>query len=282
MSLSIYDHTVKLKTLYKAIARGDEITRFFPNGLSDDLEGRENVAVAEIADRDSVAAVLKVMKEGEIKEILPIADIIPPEHGNIRKGFNQVFWLKEKAKKYNVKIYDLMFIESYDLYSTLAARYSRELINRYGFYTPCIACHMYFHTIRVPIVKALGGTQIIGGERNSHDGRLKPSQIPIAIDYYKKAVGMLGGNLVLPLRDIVDTNEIIKLTYDDHPQLSCMFKETYGGLPESIMRDEERLKGFLEEFALPLTLDLIGVMVRKENPNIIGLADKFVERLTNE
>jgi len=278
MTRSYCESTIRLRNLYEAIARGDDILQYFPNGLREDLEGREKIAIAEIADRDSIAACLKVIMDGKIKEILPVADDIPPEYGNLNKAFNHVFWLQKQAEKYNAKVYDLVFIKSEEIYTTLTARYTEELISRYGFYAPCISCHMYFHTLRVPIVRALGGTKIVGGERELHDNRVKTSQIPLAIDYYQKAVSMLGGELILPLRKISDTKDIINLTFDDNPQLSCMFKERYGDLPRSVMNDKVKLKKFIEEFSLPITVDLIRTITTKQNVSITGWADDFVEK----
>lgn len=281
MIKSSYEHTVSLKDLYGAISRGEDITQHMPDQLAEDLKKRKNIAIAEIADRDSIAAVVKIAREGKVKEVLPIADAIPPLYGDLNKAFDEVFWLKQEVAKYGCKVYDLIFLDASDLYNTMVARYKNYLIKRFGFYTPCLSCHLYFHTVRVPIIKALGGTKIIGGERKSHDGRIKVSQIPLAVEYYKQAVRALGGELVLPLWEIESTKEIIKMTYADNPQLSCMFKEAYGSLPDSIKQDEAKLNKFFQEFALPLDMWLINSLTKDENADIIKLADAFIRELEN-
>lgn len=279
MIRSSYEHTVNVEEIYGAIARGGDILQYIPEPLAEDLGKRSKIAIAEIADRDSIAAVVKIAREGKVKEVLPIADAVPPLYGDLNKAFDEVFWLKQRVAEYDCKVHDLIFLEANNLYNTLVARYKNYLIARYGFYTPCLSCHLYFHSVRVPIVKALGGTKVIGGERKSHDGRIKVSQIPIAVEYYAKAVRALGGELVLPLWEIENTKEIIKMTYPDNPQLSCMFKETYGTLPERIKHDDMKLRAFFHEFAIPLDIRLINAMTSEEHADIIKLADEFVKEL---
>jgi len=282
MIRSAYEHTVDVKDLYEAIARGEDILQHMPDHLAEQLGKSNKVAIAEIADRDSIAAVVKIAREGKVGEVLPVADAVPPLYGDLNKAFDEVFWLKQKVAGYDCRVYDLIFLEASDLYNTLVARYKNYIIKRYGFYTPCLTCHLYFHTARVPIVKALGGTKIIGGERKSHDGRIKASQIPVAVEYYTKAVRALGGELILPLWEVENTKDIIKMTYADNPHLSCMFKETFGNLSETIAKDELVVKKFFQEFAVPLDLRLINAMTSKENVDLIKVADEFVKELQGE
>jgi hypothetical protein len=271
--------SVELRDIFKAIARGEDIVPFFPKKIQKDLVKRGDLAIAEISGRDSIAAALKLIKEGKETEILPVADDVPPQYGNMNEAFSPIFWLQKEAKKHGAKVHDLVIVKEHELYSTLTAKYSREMIKRYGFYTPCMPCHLYFHSIRAVLITALGGTRVIGGERDSHDGKMKPSQVPTAIDYYIKAVKELGGELILPLRNIDKTQDIIDFTYEENTQLSCMFKRTFKDLSESIMRDETRIKKFFEEFAMPLNLKLMKELTTNENVDVIKTADEFVAKL---
>lgn len=270
---------MELRDVYRAIAKGEDILCVFPSVLAEELSGVKNIAIAEISGRDSIAAALKFIMDGGGDDILPVADDIPPQYGDFNEAFSPVFWLRKKAEEYGARVHSLIFIKEHELYKTLVAKYMREVISHYGFYTPCIPCHMYFHTIRAPLVKALGGSKIIGGERDSHDGRIKPSQIPMAIDYYKKAVRELGSRLVLPLRHIVNTKEIISFTYEEDTQLSCMFKELHGDLSQSIMQNTGKLRRFLEEFVMPINLKLIRALTTDENADIPKLANEFMDNL---
>jgi len=274
-----FKHTIELKDVYGAIARGDDVLQYFPRDLENELSGREDIVIAEIAGRDSIAAALSLIKSGEVMDILPISDDVPPQYGNLDVPLGPVFWLREEAEKYGVRVHDLAFIRDYELYNILTAKYSKEIIKSYGFYTPCTSCHLYFHTIRAPLVRALGGTKIICGERDSHDGRIKPSQFPLALDYYKEAVRALGGELLLPIREIDDTNEIKSVAFKEDKQRSCMFKQSNIGVIERIMDDETGVGRFFEEFALPLTIKLIDTMTREEDANITKIANEFVRCL---
>ena len=282
MTYSYENRTVNLSQVYQKIALGESILSCFPDDSAEQLKDANDVAIMEVADRDSIAAGMKAIKEGLVTEILPVADIIPPESGNINKAFSQIFWLKHEAKEYNVKIHDIIFIEHVDLYNVLTARYSEELITKYGFYSPCLTCHLYFHTSRAPLVRALGGKKIIGGERNSHDGKIKMSQIPLALNYYKKAISELGAELILPIRDIKDTKDIISLSYNDNTQLSCMFKQMYGNLPPRITQNKTLLRNFFEGFAVPLSVSIIKELTTNPAADLIGFSDAFMQNLVNE
>jgi hypothetical protein len=282
MAFSYENRTVNLSCAYKKIAKGESILPCFPDDMSEPLSGAKDLAIIEVADRDSIAAAMKAIKEGIVTEILPVADIIPPESGNINKAFSQIFWLKHETQKYDVKFYDLVFITYDDLYNVLTARYSEELITKYGFYSPCLTCHLYFHASRAPLVQALGGTKIIGGERNSHNGKIKMSQLPMALDYYKKAISDLGAELILPIRDISDTKDIINLSYHDNAQLSCMFKQMYGKIPTRIIQNEALMKNFFERFAVPLSVGLIKELTTNPDADIIAFSDAFMQNLVDE
>ncbi|MCF8037391.1 MAG: hypothetical protein K9K62_11005, partial [Desulfobacteraceae bacterium] len=45
-----------------------------------------------------------------------------------------------------------------------------------GHYTPCTGCHLYLHAVRIPLARMLGNVPIIGGERESHSGKVKVNQ----------------------------------------------------------------------------------------------------------
>ncbi len=82
---------------------------------------------------------------------------------------------------------------------------------------------------------------------------------PKTIDYYKKAVEHMGGELLLPIRGVVDSNEIKAFSYAENVQLPCMFKQSGTGLEEQLLEEEAAVRGFFEEFAIPLMLKLMSV-----------------------
>ena len=47
----------------------------------------------------------------------------------------------------------------------LCGRYTTHFIKKFGFFSPCVGCHFYIHTVRVPIAKLLQSNLVIGGER---------------------------------------------------------------------------------------------------------------------
>ena len=73
---------------------------YLPKRLGSELGNTKKIAIAEIAGRDSVAAALNLIKERKVDEILPIADDVPPQYGNLNEAFNPIFWLQKEAEKY--------------------------------------------------------------------------------------------------------------------------------------------------------------------------------------
>jgi hypothetical protein len=87
------------------------------------------------------------------------------------------------------------------LFSALNVRYAETLSGRYASWCECSACHMYVNLCRLPLSRMLGGVPIISGDRDSHDGRIKPSQTPEVIDAMIEVFAHAGVSLLEPLRE---------------------------------------------------------------------------------
>jgi hypothetical protein len=70
----------------------------------------------------------------------------------------------------------------------------------FGFFSPCVGCHLYFHAIRIPLAKKLNCSLVIAGEKESHNGKIKVNQIGAALDSYTLFSKQFGIELFLPLR----------------------------------------------------------------------------------
>ena len=95
---------------------------------------------------------------------------------------------------------------------------------------------------------------IIGGERESHQGKIKINQIGVALDNYVRFAASFGVELFLPLRKIVSNNDISSIIghpwEEDEDQLACVLSKNYLEEDGSVSYQEESVTRFFKEFAL--------------------------------
>ncbi len=147
------------------------------NEQINEFRKQSGLAIIEMAGRDSVAAAIKSVKEEGFTDLLPTYVYTGTEFGSWASVPEAVARMKKQLPA-NVKVHDLLVFGSPGFWQALNGRYAGELLNKYGFYTPCIGCHLYLHSTRIPLAVLLGNKPVITGERESHDGRIKINQIP--------------------------------------------------------------------------------------------------------
>lgn len=249
------------KKLLKILTNKPEMITHFPEWMLSESEIHEiksckNSAIAEIAGRDSVAAVIKACEIKEIKAIIPTIAYTGTEYGDWNIPFEKTKFLKDRLKGIGIKVYEPILLGSPRFWWKLCGRYSVEFSKKYGFYSHCVGCHLYLHAIRIPLAKILNCEIVIGGERESHDGKLKVNQIGVALDAYISFMKKFGVELFLPLRFMKSgkvIEEIIGSHWDEgKEQLECVLSKNYLNSKGEALIDEEKIKRFLElasEFA---------------------------------
>jgi hypothetical protein len=164
--------------------------------IMDSFSGKE-VAIAELAGRDSIGAAIKALEEKEIEALVPVYTYTGTEYGTFDYLERAVEWLKKRLGSERVR--DLILVGSPKFWHALNGRWVKELVTRYGFYTPCIGCHVYLHASRIPLAKALGVKRVVAGEREFHDGVQKINQISTAISAYRFLLSRFDVILLTPL-----------------------------------------------------------------------------------
>jgi len=234
---------------------------------------RETV-IGEFSGRDSVAAILKAFESPDIKDILPVMSFAGTEYGNLEGLKENEERLRQRINKLYGKekrLHSTIIFSNPKLWSVLNGRPVHALIERYGFYTPCIGCHMYFHLLRVPIARRLG-CKIISGERISHGGKIKLNQLKSSLDTYAKVLKNLDVELLFPIRDIVEGDAIKDLLGwewaegKEHP--ACMYSGNYRGMDGVTEYSEEKLQAFLTDFLLPLSIRLGKIIIDDPNASL--------------
>ncbi len=240
----------------------------------------ENLAIVEIAGRDSVAAAVKSVEEKGFTDLLPVYAYTGTEYGAWHSVEQAVERLSARLPR--VKIHPLLVVGSPDFWRALNGRFVSELILRYNFFSPCPGCHLYLHAIRIPLAKKLGNIPIISGERELHSGQVKINQTGQALEYYLDVAARFNIRLLFPLRYIKQSKEIeniLQFSWQrDKDQLECVFSGNYrlrDGSVGPLIKDVSR---FFEEFAVPAANEIIAEYAKEKIADAMGIARRVLDR----
>ncbi|HPI97150.1 MAG TPA: hypothetical protein PLV56_00285 [Synergistales bacterium] len=215
-------------------------------------------AMIEIAGRDSIAAAIEALSLENITAFFPTIVYSGTQFGDWDTPFEAIEVLKGHPRvKGNVRIYPPAVTGSPSFWWNLCGRHNYSLLDDFGFYTPCIGCHLYFHAMRIPLAIELGCRTLIAGERESHDGRIKLNQLGISLNAYIRLFEEFGMKFLMPLRNIGKGSDITQILGDEwkegENQLKCVLSKNYVGKNEQVVYNENSIKRYFNEFALPMT-----------------------------
>ncbi|SET28521.1 hypothetical protein SAMN05660297_01915 [Natronincola peptidivorans] len=243
----------------------------------------KETVIGEFSGRDSVAAILKALEDNGINDILPVASFAATEYGDPTSLEENYLQMVERVKTLygdNKKIHPLIYYSNPDLWSIINGRFVEVINRKFGFYTPCIGCHAYFHLLRVPMALKLG-RKIISGERENHDGRVKVNQLGSCLDIYQEVTRHFGVELLMPLRHVDKGEEVERLIGwnwqegDNHPD--CIYSGNYRDIEGTALYDEEKVRAFLESYLLPLCIQLGELIVNKEDSSKVDMVKIIME-----
>ena len=237
------------------------------------------MAIVEMAGRDSVAAAIKSVGEEEFSDLLPTFVYTGTEYGSWPSVMMAVERLSNRLP--GTRIHNLVVMGSPDFWRALNGRFISILIEKYGFYTPCIGCHLYLHSIRIPLALKIGGVPIISGERERHNGHIKINQNSVALDFYKKLSKDFGIQLLLPLRHIQEGSHIKEILgfhwQEGKEQLGCTLSGNYRRLDSEQNIPSHLVQRYMKEFAIPCTKKIIESYVVGHVPNHIDIASQILD-----
>ncbi len=223
------------------------------------------LAVAEIAGRDSAAAVIATARdEGSgIRVIVPTAVVTGTEYGDPGSPRRTVDYLVRMLP--GVEFAPLVWVGEPRMWAALNGRFAREVAGRFAISSPCLACHLYMHLCRIPLARALGGVPVIAGERETHDGRVKLSQTARSIDICIEALAVAGVELLEPLRHAsgAEVAALVGDGWDAGPGtglLECVHSGNYLATDGSHAFDESAYLAYAEGFLRPAALALAGTL----------------------
>ena len=250
-----------------------------PSEKIKEYRAMSRLAIVEIAGRDSVAAAVKSVDEESFTDLLPTYVYTGTEHGpwaSVNQAVERLAGLLPE-----VRIHNLVVLGSPCFWQALCGRFISELISRYGFYTPCVGCHLYLHSVRMPLAHALGKVPIISGEREWHDGAIKVNQIYEALNVYEKIAKEFGIRLLFPVRNITKGDRIEEILgfewQEGKEQLGCVLSGHYRALEGSVDYAPSQVKMYLEEFAWPCAKKIIESYTAGRIPNHLEIAGQVLD-----
>ncbi len=261
------------------------IDPFNPNQfgeIKNALKSYSQIAIGEIAGRDSFAAIFKAAQENSFQKILPTIGILPTESGNWNDIYQNHIYLKEELdKRYNIELLEPIAIGSRLTWAALCGRFSSELIKNFGFYTPCLGCHLYLHLLRAPLALHTDTKIIITGERSDHEGKIKINQVDEVLSAYIKLFLEYGLYLQLPIRNISNNSEIeniLKIKWEaEDKQFYCVFSGNYLDSAGQNNIKINELHPYLEKFLIPVGAKLLEAVVKEKTFDPFDIVNEVVK-----
>jgi hypothetical protein len=252
--------------------------RLLPSEKIREYQGMSHLAMVEIAGRDSVAAAIKGVEENEFTDLIPTYAYTGTEYGPWSSMERAVRRLVERLPQ--VRVHDPMVMGSPGFWQALNGRFISELISRYGYYSPCVGCHLYLHSVRIPLALSLNNIPIITGERERHNGDIKINQTSEVLDFYQRTADFFNIELLMPLRHIREGQQIEKILgfewHQGKEQLGCVLSGNYRMLNTRDVFEYQRVRGFLEAFAVPCSKEIIESYASGHIPDHISIAARIL------
>jgi len=240
----------------------DEFPRWMLSETTEnELRSAEGLAIVEIAGRDSIAAALEATKKRNLKALLPTIAYTGTEFGSWEVPIKKTYMLKEELSKRGIRVFDPVLLGAPRFWWRLCGRYITYLFERFGFYSPCMGCHLYLHALRIPLARKIGCSVVIGGEREFHQEKIKINQIGVALDAYISFAEKFGIELFLPLRRVRKSKDIESMVSQcwekGVEQLGCVLSKNYLNIDGDVVFSEGDIKRFFNEFALKEAEDIV-------------------------
>jgi hypothetical protein len=226
-----------------------------------------SLAIVEIAGRDSVAAAVAAVREQGFRTLIPTLASTGTETGDRDAPMRAIAALRALLGD-TADVLEPVALSNTALWSAMNARPAAEIQHRFGVYSPCMACHLYLHLLRVPLAWERGNAPIVAGERETHDGRIKLSQTPQSIAATERVLAHAGVRLLEPVRHMSGA-EIAALVDDGwvqgSGQLGCLLSGNYMNFDGSVTYDEAGYARYLAEYFEPVGLAVIDAWRAERN-----------------
>jgi hypothetical protein len=244
------------------------------------LRERTGLVIGEIAGRDSVAALVEAVRGHGVSAILPTVAYAGTEYGDADAPMRAVEFLHERVTG-RAEVLNPVELRSPRLWAALNSRYAFEIQRGFGIYSPCLACHLYMHLLRVPLSWALGNVPIVAGERDTHAGAIKLSQTALSINASREVLLHAGIELMQPIRHLEDNSAIENLVGAEWPQdekqLECLLSGNYRASDGSVAYDEVAYARYVRGFLAPAGRAVVDAWRYDPEPDYAGLLNPLLQ-----
>lgn len=189
-------------------------------------------AVIEIAGGDSFAAAAAYASEARPAEIVPTYVHTGTEYGDFSIIERHVSLLRDDLKsRFGTVVAPLEISFEPELWRSLNGRYMTLTRERFGYFSPCIGCHLYLHLMRLPIAARENARVIVAGEREAHASGVKINQTAALLDAYSEIIASAGFELIMPVRTARTREELLAaapwLWEEGGEQMKCVLSGNY-------------------------------------------------------
>jgi hypothetical protein len=258
-----------LETVFNKLSNPDEISK-----------GKRWV-IAEIAGKDSIAAVIKALELNQISRITGIGINHRGFFGNFQEPIEHFLQLENQFLQKSGIEADFFYLNIENLFENVIIQPMTLIQKHFGYFSPCPACHFLFHMIRIPIARHLGVNTIISGEREAHGTKLKLNQLPPLLDFFSEVVRSFRLELLQSIRYIEEDGEILMLLgrqWVNAAPYRCSFSGNYFDENNALYISPEKILTQLTEFYAPLFTFIVEfVEAKKKEPSREEIRKKIKE-----
>ncbi len=291
--LSTHTHVprcVNFEELCAHLADGRPIAECLPTNVADALKDAPAPRVlVDFAGRDSVAAALAWLADHEVGTYIPVGDVVPTRYGDwsiYEDNWQQM--RNQLAQRHPaVRFTPWFVVEDTQMWRLLNARYLNQLIAAFGFFTPCLGCHLHFYAMRAVLGHALGAEVLISGEKELHGTRRKANQTPEAVEGYRSFSHAHGIRQHFPIYTLEGEAEMERLLAfewkEGERQLRCVMSGNDRAADGSLAMRPDQIRAYMSGFAVPLATTIIELRRASVGPDELQLrVDAEVQRLLAE
>jgi hypothetical protein len=287
----MYDHVprrVRFVDLCDALARKGGIDELLPRDVVESLAGAPApLVLADFAGRDSVAAAMAWLSEHDVATLIPVADVVPTRYGDWSVYDDNWTRMRDHVTRTfpGVRVTPWFCLEDVEFWRMLNARFLNELSRAFGFFTPCLGCHLHFYAMRAVLAEALGATVLISGEKELHHGaRRKANQTVEAVDAYRNFSKAHGLEHRFPIYRVQTEAKMTQLLGDDWKegdrQLRCVMSKNDTGVGGRPLFEPDQIVSYMERFASPLAARLVELRrAGVSGPRFSAAAEEYARKL---
>lgn len=251
---------LRFADLCNALTHKGTIDDLLPAAVVENLAGAPAPRVlTDFAGRDSVAAAMAWLRTHEVGTLIPVADVVPTRYGDWAIYDENWARMKDHLQRAypSLRVTPWFCLEDTAFWSLLNARFLNELSRTFGFFTPCLGCHLHFYAMRTVLAEALGAKVLLSGEKELHGLRRKANQTTEAVRAYGAFSAAHGVEQHFPIHQVRREEEIADLLGDDwregDRQLRCVMSGNDSGADGRPLFEPAQISAYMERFAMPLS-----------------------------